>query len=293
MRRSLSPAQTVTHVPSAERSRPPLSSYSAYPHSFPDGSYYAGEVDREGLTPPASPQLTRAAHGPPYAESARSHSNQHSSSSVFAQRNRSVSLGSLAFTPLDASLVPPSQVPNAYDPDLYVNSSASHPYAEYSSLGHFYNNTLGRDGNNGYFTGPGASFPSVAASLQNHLSDVSTGQAGGAGRSGGMHVKGGGGRERAASMAALPSGGRWASAGDEVQRQVGPSPLTNVEPLLTLPLQNGFHSRSISLGGPFPHRPQPYRHSESPNYRTLLDSDADIDEEVRVFLFARLTAHTN
>ncbi|GJN94622.1 hypothetical protein Rhopal_007705-T1 [Rhodotorula paludigena] len=250
-RRSLSPAQTAAHVRSAERSRPSLSSYSAYPHSFPDGSYSTGESDREGLTPPASPQLTRAAHAPPQAESAHSHSYQYASSSAFAQRNRSVSLGSLAFAPLDASLVPPSQVPNAYaapsqDLSSFADSSASYPHAGYSSLGHFYSSSsVGRYGNSGYFTGPGASFPSVAASLQNHLADVSTGQEGGAGSSGGMHVNGGEGRERAASMAALPSGGRWASEGDGFQRQ-------------------------------------PYRHSESPNYRTLLDSDADIDDEAFV-----------
>ncbi|GAA5916459.1 hypothetical protein JCM8208_001673, partial [Rhodotorula glutinis] len=84
---------------------------------------------------------------------------------------------------------------------------------------------------------------------------------------------GGGSMERSASMADLASGG-----GSE-REGVGFSDRAEQAPL---------HHRSISLGNQFYPRPPLQRHVPLPNYRNLLDTDADIDSESFV---RRILAH--
>ncbi|GAA5916440.1 hypothetical protein JCM8208_001665, partial [Rhodotorula glutinis] len=85
----------------------------------------------------------------------------------------------------------------------------------------------------------------------------------------------GGSRERSVSMADLASGGGSEREGAGFSDRAE---------------QAALHHRSISLGNQFYPRPPLQRHVPLPNYRNLLDTDADIDTEGFV---RRILAHSD
>ncbi|BGP52437.1 meiotic PUF protein 1 [Rhodotorula kratochvilovae] len=246
------------------RAPPPFP--SPFPHAFPDGSYWPPEAaahphSTDDLTPPASPVLPRAR-----APLSRQHSHTTSfggsssgasSSSALPtprDRDRTSSHSSLHFSPLDAPYFTPSTP--APQQECYEPLT---PYPTPPALGQFYAGLNGA----APFTFDAGSLGALAPPEM--LNEQALFGAGSARRElqGGVSAAG-----RSVSHAELSCGTGFGGGGGGITMETK---------------QNAFRARSVSLGAPFQPRPlSSQRALDPPNYRVLLETDAEIDHEAFV-----------
>ncbi|TNY22346.1 armadillo-type protein [Rhodotorula diobovata] len=247
-----------------------------FPHSALDGGYHRSVQQRhpspngDELTPPASPQVQARAHVPLSRVPSLAASSS-SSGSLGRQvlRERTFSRGQLHFTAPDApstSQVPPFAQPALpYSPPMPNDSPLS-----YSPVAlHQHGPSLGPHSPLALPSGnPRLAAAAALQGLNQQTLPPTEHTSARGGWSG--HVV----RERSVSLAELRS--TLVQGGRDVEAQAGP---------------NALHQRSISLGSnSYQARPPLRRQLELPNYRALLETDADIDSEAFV---CRILAHND